>query len=79
GAEYRVTDSQGKVVVTSVKTGSDGTVTTGYLPAGNYRIHESAAPANYDLANPSSVVVTVKMGETTPEVLFENQRQKGGL
>ena len=79
GAEYRVTDSQGKVVVTSVKTGTDGTVTTGYLPAGNYRIHESAAPTNYDLANPSSIEVTVKMGETTPEVVFENERQKGGL
>ncbi|ALS02952.1 hypothetical protein ATZ33_16665 [Enterococcus silesiacus] len=79
GAEYRVSDSQGKPVIASLKTGADGTVTTGYLPAGNYQVQESAAPTNYDLATPSSVEVTVKMGETTPEVVFENQRQKGGL
>ncbi|MET3563721.1 hypothetical protein ABID30_002817, partial [Enterococcus rotai] len=78
GAEYRVTDSQNKVVISSIKTGTDGTVTTGYLPAGKYKVQESAAPANYDLANPSSVEVTVEMGGTTL-VLFENQRQKGGL
>ncbi|WP_025873217.1 SpaA isopeptide-forming pilin-related protein [Enterococcus crotali] len=79
GAEYRVSDSQGKPVIASIKTGADGTVTTGYLPAGKYRVQESAAPTNYELATPSSVEVTVKMGETTPEVVFENQRQKGSL
>nr|OTO09662.1 hypothetical protein A5880_000342 [Enterococcus sp. 4G2_DIV0659] len=79
GAEYRVTNSTGQEVVKSIKTGSNGTVTTGYLPAGDYRIHEISAPTNYDLANPASKVVTLKVGETTQPVVFENARHKGGL
>ncbi|MFB7316825.1 SpaA isopeptide-forming pilin-related protein [Bacillus haynesii] len=77
GAEFNLTDENGKVLKTGLATGADGRITVYGLKPGNYQFVETKAPKHYQL-DETPISFTVKNTDTKPiEMTAENQLTPG--
>jgi len=65
GAVFELRDGSGAVVETVGPTAADGSATKSGIPAGDYLLVETKAPAGYTV-NAAATPVTVTAGETSP-------------
>lgn len=77
GATFEVVNASG-TVVTTAKTGADGTAVFENLQAGTYTIRETSAPTGYTLSVPDTQSLTVAAGQTA-NATFVNEKIRGKI
>ncbi|MCY8356034.1 Ig-like domain-containing protein [Bacillus haynesii] len=79
GAEFNLTDENGKVLKTGLATDADGRLTVYGLKPGNYQFVETKAPKHYQL-DETPISFTVKNTDTKPiQMTAENHLTPGDV